>query len=230
MSSVYQQIIEKKQKGQKMLAVLVDPDKFDLHEAANFLHGLPEDVDLFLVGGSEVAMGATDAVVGSLKNLTSKPVVIFPGDVGQISQRADAMLFLSLLSGDNPEYLVGQQVKAAAKLKETPLEVIPVGYILIDGGNHSSVARVTGTRPMKCDDIQAIANTALAAQLMGKKLIYLEAGSGAVNPVSEQVIRAVRAQVALPLMVGGGIRQANQLNKAYAAGADLVVMGNVFEK
>ena len=139
------------------------------------------------------------------------------------------MLFLSLLSGNNPEYIVGQQIRSARRILDSQVDCIPTAYILIDGGVETSTMRVTGTQPLPPSDLQTIVDTSIAAQLMGKQLIYLEAGSGALHPVPEEVIRAVRAAVSLPLIVGGGIRTPEQMNRACQAGADIVVIGNHFE-
>jgi len=177
-----------------------------------------------------VPKNLTKEVVLTLKERTPLPIFIFPGDVNQISFNADALLFLSLLSGNNPEYLIGQQIKAAAKLKNQPLEIISTGYILIDGGNKSAVASVTNTSPLLQNNIKLIVNTALAGQLMGAKLVYLEAGSGAKTPVSIEIITEVKKVLGIPLIVGGGIRTETQKENAYNAGADMVVMGTVFEE
>jgi len=229
-SPVYSQLIQRRERGDKLKAILLDPDKFDPLRVTTFLEQLTIKPDLLLVGGSTVPDGKTEKVVTALKIHSPLPVLIFPGSVNQISLKADAILFLSLISGDNPEYLIGQQVKAAGMLRDSEIEVIPVGYILVDRRNHSSVARVTNTRPMNKDDINTIVDTALAAQLMGKWMIYLEAGSGASYAISPEIIRAVRKEVSIPLIVGGGIRTEAQLKEAHQAGADMVVMGNVFEK
>jgi tRNA(adenine34) deaminase len=157
------------------------------------------------------------------------PVVLFPGNSSQFSPEADAVLFLSLLSGNNPEYLVGQQIKSARAIHDSRLDFVPTAYVLIDGGVETSTMRVTGTKPLPADDINTIVNICIAAELMGKQLIYLEAGSGAKNPVSADIIRAVRAQVSIPLIVGGGIRTPEALQAAYEAGASIVVIGNHFE-
>ncbi len=169
-------------------------------------------------------------VCSAVKAETSLPVILFPGDHSHITPEADALLFLSLISGRNPEYLIGQQVKSAQKLRESKLEVIPTGYILVDGGNFSAVERVSNTKPLDPDDIELIVNTALAGQYLGKELIYLEAGSGAKNAISEDIISAVKKAISIPLIVGGGIRTQHQLERIYEAGADLVVIGTAFEK
>ncbi len=214
----------------KLLSVLIDPDKFDENETAEFLGKLPSETTHIFVGGSTVEKGRTCEVVKTLKGISNLPVVLFPGDHTQISPYADAILFLSLISGRNPEYLIEQQVKSVNIIKQTSLEVIPTGYILIDGNSDSSVSQVSNTLPMSQSNIEAIVNTALAGQYSGKKLIYLEAGSGAQRPVSTEVIEAVKREIAIPLIVGGGIRSQNQLKNAYRAGADLVVIGTAFEE
>ncbi|WP_373058488.1 geranylgeranylglyceryl/heptaprenylglyceryl phosphate synthase [Zunongwangia sp. H14] len=214
----------------KQLCVLIDPDKFDNDRAAFFLKALPVETAYILVGGSTVAPCKTEATVKTLKTFTKTPIVLFPGEYTQITEAADGILFLSLLSGRNPEYLIGQQIKSVSRLRNSKLEIIPTGYILIDGGKESAVQRVSNTLPLSQNNVQLIVDTALAGQFSGKKLIYLEAGSGAGYPVSEEIISAVKAAIDLPLMVGGGICDTTQLQKAYKAGADLVVIGTAFEK
>ena len=230
MKTVKNDIFEAVAEGRKMLAVLIDPDKFIAAEAAHFLRKIPESTTHIFVGGSSVEKGKTEACIKAIKAETSLPVILFPGDYSHITPKADALLFLSLISGRNPEYLIGQQVKSVQKLRESELEVIPTGYILVDGGNFSAVERVSNTRPLDPDDIEMIVNTALAGQYSGKDFIYLEAGSGAKNAISEEIISAVKKAINIPLIVGGGIRTQNQLESIYKAGADLVVIGTAFEK
>ena len=158
------------------------------------------------------------------------PVILFPGDATQFSPKADAVLFLSLLSGKNPEYLVNQQVKSARAIYESHMDFVPTAYILIDGGVETSTMRVTQTQPLDPNDITTIVDTCIAAELMGKKAIYLEAGSGAIHPVPADIIKAVRAVTSCTLIVGGGIRTPEAMNAAYNAGADIVVIGNHFEE
>lgn len=225
-NSLKQACIEKS----KTLAILIDPEKFEIQQTPSFLRELPVDTTYIFVGGSTVPKGLTEQVIEALKECTSKPIFIFPGNHDQIASNADALLFLSLLSGRNPEYLIGQQVKAAATLRNLNIEVIPTGYVLLDGGNESAVARVTGTEAMSQQHIQEIVDTAKAGELMGAQLVYLEAGSGALQPVSMEIIKAVKADLTIPLIVGGGIRTEEQKMNAYNAGADMVVMGTVFEK
>lgn len=225
----YQSILNSISEKEKLLAILIDPDCFNNDEVQLFLKQIPKETTHLFVGGSTVVNTATEATVEALKKKSSLPVFLFPGDYSQITNKADALLFLSLFSGRNPEYLIGQQVKAVSELKKSSLEVISTGYILIDGGNISAVERVSGTKPMSQNDIEAIVNTALAGEYLGAKLIYLEAGSGAKNAVSTSIIKAVKEAISIPLIVGGGIKTAAQKQEAYNAGADLIVMGTAFE-
>lgn len=216
--------------GVPQLAILIDPDKFDRTTTKGFLQCIPQQTTHLFVGGSEVAEGATEAVIKEIKAHSDLPVMLFPGHYSQLSELADGLLFLSLYSGDNPEYLIGQQRKAVSFLRNSALEIIPTAYLLIDGGNTSAVARVTATRPLDQNNADAIVEVALAAQYCGAKCIYLEAGSGANYPVAPEIISAVKEAVNLPLIVGGGIRSDEQLKSAYSAGANMVVMGTAFEK
>lgn len=216
--------------GKKQLAILIDPDKFDISETELFLHKIPNDTTHLFVGGSIVENGQTEITVKAIKTKTELPIFLFPGDFSQITNEADVLLFLSLISGRNAEYLIGQQVKSISKLKNSNLEIIPAGYILIDGGNNSAVSRVTNTQPLSQNNIETIVDTAIAGQYMGAKLIYLEAGSGAKNVVNSKIISEVKKNTSIPLIVGGGIRSEEQKREAYNAGADMVVMGTAFEE
>ncbi len=212
------------------LAVLLDPEKADLEALVISESCHP---DYFFVGGS--TGGDTTAFIEDLRFKISNfrleiPIILFPGNAAQFSDAADGILFLSLLSGDNPEYLVGQQIRSARRVRESEVEVIPTAYVLIDGGVETSTMKVTGTKPLDPDDMETIVDTCIAAELMGKKTIYLEAGSGAKNPVPAEVIRAVREKTDVTLIVGGGIRTPEAMNAAYEAGADVVVIGNHFEE
>lgn len=215
--------------GIKSLVVLLDPDKIEVDGLKSWLTKIPSDTDYIFVGGSEVENGKTDKIVSTLKKLTALPIILFPGNINQITPHGDALLFLSLMSGDNPEYLIHQQVKAVKHLRDSNLEVIPTAYILIDGGKTCTTERVTNTLAIPQAEVRKIVDITLAAQYAGKQLIYLEAGSGAKCPVSIEIIKEVRKAVELPLIVGGGIRSETQKQTAYKAGADIVVMGTVFE-
>ena len=216
----------------RSLALLLDPEKANL-DALTFT---PEaHPDYIFVGGS--TGGDTTGFVKALKEKLSIfnfqfsiPIVLFPGNAAQFTPEADAILFLSLLSGTNPEYLVGQQIKSAQAIKKSQIHSIPTAYILIDGGVETSTMKVTGTQPLKPSNPQTIIDTCIAAELMGKTAIYLEAGSGAKTPVSTEIIAAVRAATSCTLIVGGGIRTPEAMNAAYTAGADIVVIGNHFEQ
>ncbi|SDW09962.1 phosphoglycerol geranylgeranyltransferase [Aequorivita viscosa] len=225
----YNAILKSVKANEKLLAILIDPDKFDNVEIDAFLNKIPNNTTHLFVGGSTVANGETEGVVKALKQNTKLPIFLFPGDYSHITSLADVLLFLTLLSGRNAEYLVGQQVKSIAKLKNSPLEIIPTGYLLIDGGNHSSVSKVTATEPISQENAEDIVHTALAGQYMGAKLIYLEAGSGAKFPVKPEIIAKVKEAIKIPLIVGGGIRSESQKQAAYLAGADMIVMGTAFE-
>lgn len=211
------------------LALLLDPEKANLDALPITADCHP---DYIFVGGS--TGGDTTEFVRALRNklpITNHqlPIVLFPGNSSQFTPEADAVLFLSLLSGNNPEFLVNQQIKSARTIHDSHMDFVPTAYVLIDGGVETSTMRVTQTKPLDPTDIDAIVNIAMAAELMGKKAIYLEAGSGAKVPVSPEIIKAVRANTSITLIVGGGIRTPEAMNTAYEAGADIVVIGNHFE-
>ena len=229
---IYQNICSAQTQEQPLLAILIDPDKFVVEYAfaKAYLEKIPSQTTHILVGGSSNASQHIEDVVILLKSLTKLPFILFPGDYTQITSEADGILFLSLLSGRNPEYLIGQQVKGAASIKKSNLEVIPTGYILIDGGKETAVQRVSNTLPISQTAIDEIVQTALAGQYLGKKCIYLEAGSGAHHPVSLEIIKMVREAIDVPLIVGGGIRSQKQMQEAYTAGANMVVIGTAFEE
>ncbi|MDH3323848.1 MAG: geranylgeranylglyceryl/heptaprenylglyceryl phosphate synthase [Flavobacteriaceae bacterium] len=231
MNSIYNQILLAKKNGEKLLAILLDPDKLKLFQVGEIVDKIHKNkVDFIFVGGSTVKNGATEKFVKEVKRFTIIPVVLFPGDYSQITDEADAVLFLSLLSGRNPEYLIEQQVKSVPLLQKTHLEIISTAYILIDGGVTTAVQKVSNTKPIPPQNIEIIKNTACAGMYMGNQLIYLEAGSGAKYSIDEKIITEVKNNIALPLIVGGGIKTKNQLDKAYKSGADLVVIGNGFEE
>jgi phosphoglycerol geranylgeranyltransferase len=231
MINIYKDILALIENNEKPLAVLIDPDKMDLEHLESFMQKVNSSIATHIfVGGSTVKREETDILVSKLKELTNLPVVLFPGDITQITNKADAILFLSLISGRNPEYLIGKHVEAISALKNTNLEVIPTGYILIENGKKTSVEKVTGTQPMSRDNIPLVVDTALAGEFLGKKLIYLEAGSGATYPIEAKMISEVKKALQIPLIVGGGIKSKQELEKAYNAGADLAVIGTAFEE
>lgn len=231
MNSIYSKILSSKQKGKKLLALLLDPDKLELTEIKQTAKNIdPKKVDFIFVGGSTVKNGITEVFVKKLKTCTNIPLVLFPGDFSQINKYADAILFLSLLSGRNPEYLIEQQIRSVPLLQKTDLEIISTGYILIDGGVETAVQRVSETLPISQNNIEKIVQTACAGMYLGNKLIYLEAGSGAKDSVNPKVIKGVKGEITIPLIVGGGIRTKKQLELTYQNGADLVVVGTAFEE
>ncbi|WP_299777725.1 geranylgeranylglyceryl/heptaprenylglyceryl phosphate synthase [uncultured Formosa sp.] len=217
--------------NRKQLAVLVDPEKIRLSDVEKFVKKINQSVANYIfVGGSTVPIDLTEPLVLEIKRHTKLPVVLFPGDVAQITDKADSLLFLSLLSGRNPAYLIGKHVEAIPRLKETSLEIIPTGYLLIENGVTTMVQKVTETEPMSCKHVENIVNTALAGELLGMRLMYLEAGSGAKSPVSPEIIKAVSNDLSIPLIVGGGIKTKAQMELAFDAGANLVVIGTALEK
>lgn len=229
MKHILKGFLEAEKAEKKLLAVLIDPEKFDPASAHEFLRKIPFSTTHIFIGGSTVSLEEIQNVTTAIKAQTDLPLILFPGDYKQISSDADAVLFLSLLSGRNPEYLIGQQLRSVPILKKSQLEIIPTGYILIDGGNECAVQRVSKTQPLSQEEPEVIVNTALAGKYSGKQLIYLEAGSGAEEPVRPQLISEVKLAVELPVIVGGGIKSQEQLLAAYKAGADMVVVGTAFE-
>ena len=228
---IYQYFLSAMKEGKKLLAILLDPDKMNRETIVETIAKINSStVDFIFVGGSSVEEKATDELVLKIKELTTLPIVLFPGNYQQITSHADAILFLSLISGRNPEYLINQQVKAVPLLQETELEVIPTAYILVDGGVETSVARVSKTEPISPQDEKTILNTALAGAYMGNKLVYLEAGSGAKTPVPGTLIAELRSQIDIPIIAGGGIRSHEQMAEAFESGADMVVIGTAFEQ
>jgi len=228
--TIRQQILEAKSNGQKLLAVLLDPDKIVLKNINHLIEKINQSPATHIfVGGSVVQNTILEELITALKQKTNLPVILFPGDPSQISPKADGILFLSLLSGRNPDYLIEYQVQAAPILKKTNLEVISTGYILIESGNETAVARVSKTKPLSRENLDLVLATAQAGEMLGNQLIYLEAGSGAKQSVPTKMIELVAQNIQIPVIVGGGIVDLHGIQKAYKAGADLVVIGTAFE-
>ncbi len=218
--------------GKKSIAVLVDPDKVGSTGQLDHLLRLASEncVDYFFIGGSLVTTTNLGEVIKTIKENISIPVVLFPGSALQIDPSADAILFLSLISGRNPDLLIGQHVVAAPILKNSNLEILPTGYLLINSGKTTSVAYISNTMPIPEDKYSLAACTAMAGEMLGLKLIYLDAGSGAEREVSKKMIASVRKSVEVPLIVGGGINTPQKALNALEAGADMIVIGNALEK
>lgn len=217
--------------GRKAFAVLLDPDKIEQNALSDLLLRTKEfPVDFFLVGGSLVTDYAHKEVIAAIRRHCRTPIILFPGNPLHIEASADAILFLSLISGRNPEFLIGQHVIAAPLLKKSGLEILPTGYMLVDSGTQTTVSYVSGTMPLPHDKPSVAACTAMAGEMLGLKLIYLDAGSGARWPVTPAMISAVRAVVDVPIIVGGGINSGEKAYEALKAGADMIVAGNGIEQ
>jgi phosphoglycerol geranylgeranyltransferase len=228
---VYESIIEKRLKRQKALAVLIDPDKTDAEQCRKLVNMANECVvDYFFVGGSLITTNNMGLVIKTIKDHCDIPVLIFPGSTLHVDSNADALLFLSLISGRNPELLIGQHVISAPIIKRSNLEVISTGYILIDCGHSTSVSYISNTIPIPHDKPSIAACTAMAGEMLGMKSIFLDSGSGAQRPIDRKTIAYVRKAVDCPLIVGGGIDSAGKAIDALSAGADVVVIGNAIEK
>ncbi|GEJ38963.1 geranylgeranylglyceryl/heptaprenylglyceryl phosphate synthase [Flavobacterium psychrophilum] len=230
MSTIYNQILKAKAENKKLLAILLDPDKIDLENIQQLIEKINQSPATHIfVGGSLVENNILDQLLSEIKKICALPIVLFPGNPSQISDKADAILFLSLISGRNSDYLIEHQVNAVPILNKTNLEIISTGYILIESGSETAVALVSKTKPLPRNKPEYILQTAQAGEMLGKKLIYLEAGSGAKISVSKEIIALVSQNINIPLIVGGGIRDLSDIKKAHNTGADLVVIGTAFE-
>lgn len=228
MKNIYSEIVASKDK--KLLAILLDPDKLSVEKTVNLISKINSSPATHIfVGGSTFDGNHLDELIAIIKQNTDLPILLFPGNPSQISNQADGILFLTLLSGRNPDYLIEHQINAVPFLKKTNLEIISTGYILIESGSETAVQRVTKTQPIDRNNIEYAIQTAQAGELIGNKLIYLEAGSGAQLAVPLDMIRQVCQNTTVPLIVGGGIRSQQEIKNAFEAGADMVVIGTAFE-
>lgn len=229
---VYERIATAAQEKRKLLAVLLDPDELSDKRKLMETLGIIEvsGVDLIFYGGSLISGNRFESILSTIKSSTKIPVALFPGSALQVSPLADAILFTSLISGRNPEYLIGQQVLAAPVVKAAGIEVIPTGYILVDSGRPTTASYVSSSLPIPHNKPAIAATTALAGEMLGFKLIYLDGGSGADHAVSENMIAAVKKNISVPLVVGGGINAPEQLLNRFHAGADIAVVGTAAEK
>ena len=230
--NLLKEIQARKATNRKSLAILVDPDKIEDISSLNSLVALSKEcyVDFFFVGGSLLTVDNLGNVINRLKESCDIPVIIFPGNNMQINSSADGILFLSLISGRNPDFLIGQHVNAAPLLKKSKLEVISTGYMLINAESTSAVSYMSNTMPIPPDKYSIASSTALAGEMLGMQLIYMDAGSGAKNCITPKMIRKVSENISLPLIIGGGISSAKLAGEALEAGADVIVIGNAIEK
>lgn len=227
---IYIDMVNKKSKGIKSFAVLLDPDKLDEASCMDLIDISHDNVDYFFVGGSLLMKSNLNAIVRTLKNNCNIPVVLFPGNYLQIDPSADAILLLSLISGRNPEMLIGQQVVAAPILKKSRMEILPTGYMLINCGKQTTAQYISNTMPIPYDKDSIASCTAIAGEMLGLKLIYLDGGSGAAKPIRPAMIQAVRRLIEIPIIAGGGINSAEKAIEALNAGADIIVIGNGIEE
>ncbi|HQV06065.1 MAG: geranylgeranylglyceryl/heptaprenylglyceryl phosphate synthase [Chitinophagaceae bacterium] len=228
---IYQQLNHTKQKGKKSFAVLIDPDKINAASLDRIISlSVQAAVDYFFVGGSLVLSNHLDKYVMQLKSSCDIPVLLFPGNPSQISEHADALLYLSLISGRNADLLIGQHVASAPKVKQSGLEIMATGYMVIDGGAPTTVSYISNAAPIPADKSDIALCTAMAGEMLGMKIIYMDAGSGAKVPIPEEMIQAVAQSVSLPIIVGGGIVQPEKAYLNCKAGADIIVVGNAIEK
>ncbi len=229
--TVFDRIVSKKKLGEKLFAVLIDPDKVNDVSLLSIIE-LSEKagVDLFFIGGSLMVSDYMDQCIQSIQRKTSIPTVLFPGSHIQVSKHADALLYLSLISGRNAELLIGQHVVSAPFVKSSGLEVIPTGYMVVDGGHPTAVSYMSNSFPIPKDKKDIAMCTAMAGEMLGMKLIYMDAGSGANFPISAKMVSSVSQHIECPLVIGGGIRTKAHAIEACEAGADIVVVGNAIEK
>jgi putative glycerol-1-phosphate prenyltransferase len=230
-SSVLNSLVNLRKQNKKAFAVLIDPDNTDMDqiiETAQLCNDA--NVDYVFVGGSLMLSNHLDECIKTFKSKSSIPVILFPGSPSQVSKEADALLYLSLISGRNPELLIGAHVVSAPKIKASGLEIISTGYIVIDGGKPTTVSYMSHSAPIPFDKDDIAVCTAIAGEFLGKNVLYMDAGSGAINPISEKMIQKVSNQISIPLIVGGGISSPEKAIANCQAGADIIVVGNALEK
>ena len=229
--NVYQNLQDSRKAGKKLFAILIDPDKQSKEELKQIVKKAKSaKADLFFVGGSLLTNDSLDSCLETLKSESDIPVILFPGNAMQVNDKADAILFLSLISGRNAEMLIGKQVITAPILKQSSLEVLPTGYLLIDSGKPTTVSYMSNTTPIPHEKNEVAACTAMAGEMLGLKCIFMDGGSGALNPISEKMIATVRQSVDTPLIIGGGINSGKKAAANCEAGADVIVVGNAIEK
>ncbi len=228
---IYTSILQSKKENKKKLAVLIDPDRMRLDRLERVVqNAVIANADYFFLGGSLILDNRMDFCIDAIRSSTKKPIILFPSSPTQINSKADAILFLSLISGRNPDYLISQHVVAAPMLRKTNLEVLPTGYMLVDGGTQTTASYISNTTPLPSHKDEIALCTAMAGEYLGLKLLYLDAGSGAKNTVPISMIEMLSLNIKIPIIVGGGIKTPEQARNSAKAGADVIVVGNVFEK
>jgi len=230
-NTLYQQFRERKEQGRKSFSVLIDPDKIDFPAIEQLVSlAVKAKADYFFVGGSLIMADNLDEYIQLIKSSCNIPVILFPGSPSQLSKYADALLYLSLISGRNPELLIGQHVISAPFVKHSGLEIMPTGYMVIDGGAPTTVSYISNAAPIPADKNEIAMCTAMAGEMLGMKLIYMDAGSGAKRPITENMIEKVSKHIEAPLIIGGGITDPEKAYRNCKAGADIIVVGNAIEK
>lgn len=229
--NIYKKILDCKKRKKKLFAILIDPDKTDGNSLIQIIKKSNEsNIDLFLIGGSLLIKDRIEEFIQTIKNYSDIPVILFPGSTVQLSKQADGILFLSLISGRNPEMLIGNHVIAAPFLKESKLEILPTGYMLIEGGRITSASYMSNTVPIPHDKNDIAVSTAIAGEMLGLKMIYMDAGSGAKKTISNEMIQEVTENINIPLIIGGGIKTEKEAKEKFEAGADIIVVGNGLEE
>lgn len=216
--------------NEKQLAILIDPGKYGVDCLVNLLQIMQQKPPHYVLVGGSTTSSSMDETINLIRQYLDVPVILFPGNASQFTPKADALMYLSLISGRNPDYLIGQHVLSSISIKKSGLKVVPVGYMLIESGRMTSVEYISNTKPIPSNKAEIAVCTAVAGELLGMQSIYLEAGSGADHPVPAEMIAAVKKNISIPLIVGGGIRTVEALKNAYASGADVVVVGNILEE
>ena len=228
---IYRNLAADASAGRKKFAVLIDPDNSSFSLIDEIIRlSVHSSVDYFFIGGSLIINDLLPAVVNKIREACNIPAILFPGNNLQLNEQANGILLLSMISGRNPDLLIGRHVISAPYLKASKLEILPTGYMLVDGGRMTTVAYMSNTIPIPADKVKIAVSTAIAGEMLGLKLIYMDAGSGALNPVPAEMISAVRAQTEVPLIIGGGITSEETAVTAYQAGADVIVVGNAIEQ
>ena len=229
--NIYKKILDYKKREKKLFAILIDPDKTDNNSLIQIIKRSNEsNIDLFLIGGSLLIKDRIEELIQDIKSHSDIPVILFPGSTVQLSKKADGILFLSLISGRNPEMLIGNHVIAAPFLKESKIEILPTGYMLIEGGRITSASYMSNTVPIPHDKNDIAVSTAIAGEMLGLKMIYMDAGSGAKKTISNEMIKEVTESINIPLIIGGGIKTEQEAKEKFEAGADIIVVGNGIEE